>query len=540
MPDLATLRLVLPELLLVATLVALLGAPLLIGRNTRVTALIALLGCVGAAIAAAITLGEVSAGAVELFGVPIGAGSTRIAGPGMLVADRLSMFFRLFVMVFLVAIIGMWFLTDAQRERNAPEFFTLLVASALGMSLMASTVNLVFMLVAIELASLPSYALAGFDRQRRLAAEASVKYVVFGATTAGVMCYGVSLLYGMFGTLHIPTLIARIAAADLSGGAAPLLAVALLCVFAGIAFKISAVPFHFWCPDVFQGASLPIATWLSVASKAAGLLLLLRLVFLAAGPTNAAYVDNVLPVISYGIGFFGILTCTVANLAAYGQSNVRRLLAYSSIAHAGYMLCAGAIVFRAGDTSLAAMSAVIAYLMVYMFMNLGAFMSLGLVASDTGSEEIDAFTGLGWRDPLTTFSFTVCLVSLVGLPPLGGFIAKFWLIWIIGGAAQSASAGLSGLLWVLVIAIAVNTAISLFYYTRVIRQMYLRGTAVTTGSLQAPALGKLAVHACALILFLAGTLLIPMLKRTADDAATNPYTVEARPVVTAEVARSED
>lgn len=527
MPDGETMGFVLPELLLVATLVVLLIAPLLIGRNTRITGLIALAGCVVAAIAAGYTLGSVADGPRELFGVQSVGMSA--AGPGMLAADRLGMFFRMFLMVFLVAIIGMWFMLDAARERHAPEFFTLLVASALGMALMASTVNLVLMLIAIELASMPSFALAGFDRHRRIASEAAVKYVVFGAATSGFMVYGVSILFGMFGTLHIPTLVERIAAADVSG---PLLAVALLAVFAGIGFKISAVPFHFWCPDVFEGASLPIATWLSVASKAAGLMLLLRLIYLFAGPTggtgvlpvSSAYAQGVLPYICYGIGFFGILTCTIANLAAYRQNNVRRLLAYSSIAHAGYMLCAGAIVFRADESAVAPISAVIAYLMIYMFMNLGAFMTLGLLASDCGNEEIDSFTGLGYRDWPTAASFTICLVSLIGLPPLGGFIVKWWLIYALGAAAQTESAPL---LWILVFGIVINTAISLFYYARILRQMYLRGMETVGGRLRAPVLGKGLVHVCALVLLLTGIILIPALKRTADAAAEQVYTPSA-------------
>jgi len=253
-------------------------------------------------------------------------------------------------------------------------------------------------------------------------------------------------------------------------------------------------------------------------------MLLLRLVYLFAGPTDAAYAQGVLPLISYGIGFFGILTCTIANLAAYRQNNVRRLLAYSSIAHAGYMLCAGAIVFRADESAVAPISAVIAYLMIYMFMNLGAFMSLGLLASDCGSERIDAFTGLGYRDWPAAASFTICLVSLIGLPPLGGFIVKWWLIYALGAAAQAEAAPL---LWILVIAIVINSAISLFYYARILRQMYLRGEETVGGRLRAPVLGKGLVHLCAVILLLTGTILIETLKRNADAAAEQVYTASA-------------
>jgi NADH-quinone oxidoreductase subunit N len=540
MPDLETMRLILPELLLVATLVVLMIAPLAVGRDSRLTGLIALVGCVAAAVAAIMSFGAVHDGGAVLFGVEhtgttaetaVAEGITAgTAVPqGMLVADRLGMFFRVFLMIFLVGIIGMWFWFDAVRERYANEFFTLLIASALGMALMATVINLLLMVIAIELASLPSYALAGFDRRRKLAAEASVKYVIFGAVTSGFMIYGVSLLYGMFGTLDIPTLVQRLAAANPGVYSTPLLAVALLAVFAGIAFKISAVPFHFWCPDVFEGAPLPVTTWLSVASKAGALVLVLRVVGLFTVPDTPAYVDRFLPIIAYGIGFFAILTCTVANLAAYRQTNVRRLLAYSSIAHAGYMLCAGAMVVRNPELSAAAVGAVITYILVYMFMNFGAFLTVGLVGADTGSEELDSFTGLGYRDPAIAASLTICLVSLIGIPPMGGFIVKWWLLWALGGAASAASGGVSSLLWILVIGVVINTAISLFYYTRVIREMYLRGFETAGGRLRAPIFGKAALHVCAAVILLTGTLLIGWLRGVTNDVTQANFTVQVPP-----------
>jgi NADH-quinone oxidoreductase subunit N len=541
MPGAATLRLIAPELVLTAAIVALLLAPLIAGRVWQLSGVIAIAGAAMAALAATQGFGDVSRGAFELFSVPTtGPASADVLGPGVLVADRLSMFFRVLLMLFLLAIIGMWWMLDAPRERHAPEFLTLLLCSALGMAMMTSAVNLLLMIIAIELASLPSYALTAFDRFRRPAAEAGVKYVVFGAATTGFMVYGASLLYGLTGTLHVPTIVERLAAADLSASAAWLAALALLALFAGIGFKISAVPFHFWCPDVFEGASLPVATWLSVASKAAGLVLLLRIVFLMAGPDDVMYVQNVLPLVSYGVGAFAILTCSVANLAAYQQTSVRRLLAYSSIAHAGYMLGAGAIVFRAEDISAAATSALIAYLTIYLFMNLGAFMSLGLVAAETGREDIDAFTGLGWRDPPTALSLSICLFSLIGLPPLGGFIVKWWLIYAIG---SSAAAEHAPMLWIVVIAIVINTVLSLFYYVRIVRQMYLRGfegddagRVANAGGLRAPAAGTLLLHFCALVLMLTGTLLVPSLKRAADDAAAAMYS-SAPPPAPVHVAR---
>jgi len=521
-PDALSLRLILPELLLLGAVVAILLSALVVGRSLRVAASIAVVGVLVAALASLAGFGPVTEGGVELFAVAPAAGQSGAAG--MLSADRLSFSFRLLLIVFLLAIVGMWLLLDAPRERYAPEFLTLLLCSAIGMMLMTSTLHLLLMVIAIELASQPSYGLTAWDRLRRPAAEAGVKYAVFGAATTGFMLFGVSLLFGQFGTLHLPTLAQRLAAGE-SAVDTTRLTLALLLVFAGVGFKISAVPFHFWCPDAFQGASLPVATWLSVASKAAGVVLLLRLVgvFVAAAQASrSAASAAALDVLMYGVGFFGLLTCTFANLAAYWQNNVRRLLAYSSIAHAGYMLCAGAIVVPAAQISSAAVSAVVAYLIVYLFMNLGAFLTLGLVAADSGSEELSAFRGLGWRDAPTAVSLTVILVSLVGLPPLGGFVVKWWLIYALGSAALN-----SPFLWVVVGGIVLNTALSLYYYARIIREMWLVG--IQAGpALAAPVAGKFVVHVCAVVLLLTGTIWIPALKRGADFAADRMYV--GRPV----------
>lgn len=521
MPSGEDLRLVLPELLLVGTLAALLIVPIFSGRQTRSPGVIALLGAFAAGVAALLAFDGLPFNGIELFAVKSQSGF--VTAPGMLVADGLGLFFRVLLMFFLMSILVMWSLFDAPRERHPTEFLVLLVSSAIGMALMTTSVNLLMMIIAIELASLPSYAMTAFDRTRRAAAEAALKYVVFGAATTGFMIFGASLLFGLTGTLHIPTLVQRLAdAAAAPGLPTTLVALALLTVFAGVGFKISAVPFHFWCPDVFEGASLPVATWLSVASKAAGVVLLVRLVGFLSDPGAPAYVGAVLPLITYGVGLLAVLTCTIANLAAYRQTSVRRLLAYSSIAHAGYMLAAGAIVTPAAEVSSGALSAVVAYLVVYMFMNYGAFMALGLVAVDRGSESLSAFRGLGWRDPPTAAALTICLVSLIGLPPLGGFIVKWWLIYALGSAAVE-----TPLLWMLAGAVVINTAISLYYYARVIAAMYLTGIE-ETGGLRAPLWGKVAVCFCALVLLFTGTLWISPLKRNADAVAGARFAPTAR------------
>ncbi len=516
LPEAITWRLLAPELALIAAIVALLVAPLVVGRDRRTCVAIAL-GGAGSALGLALLALREAAAPTELFAAPLDVVGT--FGPGVLVSDALSAFFRLFIAAGLLVTLALWALADAADETHPIEFLVLLLASAVGMMLMSGAVNLLLMIIAIELASLPSYLLAAFDRRRRNAAEAGLKYVMFGATCSGIAIYGVSLLFGMFGTLHVPTLVARIAEAPLDAANATLLALALLAVFTGIGFKISAVPFHTWCPDVFEGASISIATWLSFASKGAGVVLLLRLVRISGEPLPS---DGSLALgLASGIAAFAIVTCTFANLAAYRQTSVRRLLAYSSIAHAGYMLAAAAVALGPGSAADATLSAVLQYLLVYLLMNLGAFVCLALVALDSGSEQLDAFTGLGWRDASVALSMTLCLVSLIGLPPLGGFIVKWWLIYGLGSAA---SGPLSAVMWTLVFAVVINTAISLFYYARIVRQMYLRGQD-QAAALRAPFAGRALLHACAVLLLLTGTLLAPGLKREADRvvaALTSP------------------
>ena len=375
----------------------------------------------------------------------------------------------------------------------------LLLASALGMMLMVGTLNLLVIVIAIEMASLPSYAIVATDKRSRLGAEASLKYVMLGAASAAIMVYGVSLLYGRFSTLDLPTIAAQIAGRP--ADADPVFWLGLLALGTGIAFKIAAVPLHWWCPDVFEGAPIEVTTWLSVASKAAALGLLLRIV--DAFSASPALARAVVP-LSWSIGILAAVTCTVGNLAALRQESVKRILAYSSIAHAGYMLMAGAIFSApsatAGASANAGMAALVAYLLVYVTMNVGAFGATALVAWQTGSDHLSSFTGLGRRAPWVALPMAVCLFSLVGLPPLGGFAAKWFLLVALGK-----SAAVQPWLWGLVTVAVLNTALSLYYYVRIIRQMYLTEDPALP-PLSVPAGGLVMVNACAVILLLLGTL----------------------------------
>src|SRR3990172_5634587 len=381
-----------PMLALIATMLAVVTCPLVVGRSPRVIAFTASLGIV-----AAFVLALRVAGSVANRGM---SGLSTQPAAGLLIADNLSACFQIILIVFLGAITYLWWLGSAETERNAPEFFVLLLGSALGMVFMVSTANLLMIVVAIEVASLPSYALVGFDKRDRLGAEASLKYMIFGAVCAPIMLYGASLLYGLVGSLSVAD-VAKYTVAQLAVGDNRLLTIAgLLCFLAGIAFKISAVPFHFWCPDAFEGAKIELTTWLSVVSKAAGLLLLTRLVLTFCAAVDAPMAIPLIHPLAWAIGIMAAVTCTVGNFAAYKQRSVKRLLAYSSIAHAGYMMMAAAVFLHPASPEYTfGLTALLAYVIIYFFMNLGAFGVTALVAWDTGTDRIEAFNGLARPAP---------------------------------------------------------------------------------------------------------------------------------------------
>ena len=447
------------DLWLIVTIVAVLITPFFIRKSNIACALVALAGLTGALLC--------------LLVVGHGAEVSGYHFRGLLVADGFSIFWKAILLVFVMGIILMWLSVSAwtMHEGDGPEFFVLLLGATLGMSLMSSPSNLLMIFMTVELASLPSYVMAGFRKTHRVGAEASLKYVLFGAATSAIMVYGLSILYGLYGTLdvHGPAGLAAKMATSTGGGA--LLAVAVFGLIVGIGFKISAVPFHFWCPDVFEGASVDVSAFLSVASKGAALTLLLRQLMLIAnafGYQNAPHVS--LSSIAVVIGVLGAVTATVGNTAAFVQTNIKRLLAYSSIAHAGYMLCALSLLIAhnspitIGNSNSPAQT-ILLYLAVYMFMNLGAFTVAGLVSRQTGSELVSDYTGLGRRSPMLAACMFCFMISLIGLPPFAGFVAKLNLLLVLINNG--------GWWWILVAVIGVNTILSAFYYFRVIKAMYL-------------------------------------------------------------------
>ncbi len=497
-----------PMIAMVCTMLAIVACPILLSRNAKTVGTVATLGIIVTGICVWRLAGSVSDVGMS--------GLSTDPGAAILLSDKISVGYQAVLIAFLAAVTWLWWIGSAAKEENAPEFFILLIGSALGMALMASTANLLMIAIAIEAASLPSYAIVGFDKRDRRAAEASLKYMIFGAVSAAMMLYGISLLYGLAGSLDFATVASYAVQAFTTGQNQVVFVVALLCFFAGIAFKISAVPFHFWCPDAFEGAKIEVTTWLSVASKAAALVLLMRLVTILCHAVDSPYAMDLITPIAWAIAIFAAVTCTVGNFSAYRQQNIKRMLAYSSIAHAGYMMMATAVFLHPSAAGAqAGFSALMMYIVIYMFMNLGAFGVTALVGWETGSDDIESFNGLMRRAPFLAVPMIVCLVSLVGLPPFAGFMGKWWILVALGSLDSTLG-------WFLVAVAVFNTLFSLYYYMRVVVQMCLRDTGQQALS-PSPA-GLTLVNVCAAVLVAMFVFASPMHKKT-DELARGVYQV---------------
>jgi NADH-quinone oxidoreductase subunit N len=345
---------------------------------------------------------------------------------------------------------------DIEKLRQG-EYYAILLVSTLGMSLMASATDLVMLYIAVETTSISAYVLVGFLRNDDKSAEAGIKYLLFGAFASTVMLYGLSLLYGYTGTTNIYEIAQLIQLVGLPEDA---VIVAAVLILVGFSFKIAAVPFHFWTPDVYEGAPTPITAFISVASKSAGFALLLR--FFMAGTAGVVHPSNEwVPMLTS----FSVATMVLGNLLAIWQTNIKRFLAYSSIAHAGYTLM-GVVAFLPRNAVIPTADgagAAIFYLAAYMLTNLAAFAIVIFFANLTGSDEIKDYAGLSRRSPYLALAMMFALLSLAGIPPLAGFFAKFFLF----RAAVEA-----GLTWLAIVGV-LNAIVGLYYYLMVVRVMYL-------------------------------------------------------------------
>lgn len=405
---------------------------------------------------------------------------------GMVAYDAFAVFFK--VLTALAAVIVVFMTMDSREMGGRPqvEFYVFLLSSLIGMFLLSASTDIVMLYLSFELVSIPSYLMAGYVKGKVQSTEAAMKYVVYGATASGGMIYGFSMLFGLTGS----TQIAEIGKA-LASGALPVvpLILASVLVAAGFGYKIAAVPFHMWSPDVYEGAPTPATAFFSVAPKAAGFAVLVRFfytVFAVSDPGSAAWRLSTEVDWTLLFAVLSAVTMTVGNLVAVKQDNVKRLLAYSSIAHAGYMLMGFVLLTPAG------IQAVLFYFVVYLFMNLGAFYVVLIVGNSCNGEDISDFRGLGTRAPFMAVSMAVFLFALTGIPPFSGFIGKLYLF---------AEAINRQIYWLVVIA-ALNSVVGLYYYARIVKSMFLDAPE-TTEAIAVPAVPR-----ALLVLLVAPTLIL--------------------------------
>ncbi len=371
---------------------------------------------------------------------------------GMLVLDGFSLFFKFLILSIaaLVIISSVDYVNKFARFQG--EYYALILFSAGGLMLMASTGELISIYVALELSSISLYALVSFLKDSK-SSEAGLKYMILGAISSAVLLFGMAFVYGLTGTTHLDQIADKVSALVSSGQLwdSPALILGMILMVAGFGFKIASVPFQMWVPDVYEGAPTPITAYLSVASKAAGFAVILRVFYTAFG----------IPLLSdsWALVFavLGAISMTIGNVVALAQTNIKRMLGYSSIAHAGYLMVGLAAVSYLGR------SGILFFLATYALSNLGAFIAIIAISNKTGSDEISDYTGMARRSPVLALVLAFCLISLIGIPPTGGFIAK---IYIFNAAIQQ------DLLWLVIIAV-LNSVISAYYYLKVVKVMYV-------------------------------------------------------------------
>jgi len=382
---------------------------------------------------------------------------------GMFHLDTFAHFFRYLALASVAVTLLLTFGYRPVKNRYEGEFYGLFLFMAFALTLVAAANNLLMIFLSVESVSLISYLLVGFLKDNPRSKESAVKYLLFGSVCSAIMLYGMSLLYGVAGSLELPA----IAQALFSLSFKPVAIVSVLFFFAGLGFKISMAPFHMWAPDVYEGAPTPVTAFLTVAPKALGFAVLTRVLDTAFGNFLESW-GPILVILS-------ILTMTIGNITAVSQTNIKRFLAYSSIAQAGYILMGLAIFSHLGR------DAVLIYLVTYLLTNLGAFAVVTFVGEETQSDSLDSYAGLSQRSPMAAALMTVFLLSLAGLPPLAGFIGKYYVF----------AAAIQGHAITLAIVAGVNSIVAAYYYFRIIRLMYL--TPATGPAFAAPSKSLLVV-----------------------------------------------
>ncbi len=439
---------ILPEILVCLTALAVIGADLGTYRNdSRRRGLMAWIAGTGLTVALAV-----------LFGWQLGGYQAFVGIYSSFRPDAMSWFFRCTLLVsgIFTVLLSVDYVKD--RIRHAGEFYALLCLATLGAMFMVAATDMVTFYLALELLSISSFVLVALRKDSPKASEAALKYLVFGALSSGLMLYGLSFLFGMSGSLEYAQIFTYFRQYQEPFNLQ--LLVAVLMTLAGLGYKVSAVPFHMWTPDVYQGAPMPVTAFLSATSKVAAFAALLRIL-------ETLNVASLTPLWALVLMIMAALSMTLGNLVAAVQQDVKRMFAYSSIAHAGYIL-AGMVALGDSAAHDTALTAICYYLLVYVFMNLGAFAALMHLTRLAGSSRIPDLAGLATKAPWAAFILSCCLLSLTGLPPFAGFTGKFYLF----GALLSAG---SEYVWLVGVGV-LNSVVSLYYYSRLMRLMYFAPT----------------------------------------------------------------
>jgi NADH-quinone oxidoreductase subunit N len=448
----SSLNLIQPEITISVTLILIVLFDLIFHTNKKIIPFIAIIGLIVASIQV------INQFSVTSYAFPFS--DIQSIKKGLVTVDAFGAFFKIIIIISSLIIVYFSYVSDEIQKTTdrLGEYYALIFGMILGMFLLASASDLILIYLSLELLSLSSYVLAGFTKLRERNSEASLKYLIYGGVSSGLMLFGISILYGMSGTTNLYDINIFLQSHQIN---LITIAFASILIFAGIGYKISSVPFHFWTPDVYEGAPITITAFLSVASKAAGFALLIRFIksaFVSFTDSDGYWELNDIFDWQVFLIVISIGTMTLGNLTALWQNNIKRMLAYSSIAHAGYMLLGVAVLSNQGLT------AVLIYFLVYLFMNLGAFFIVMIIANKTGSEEIEDYNGLGYTAPFLGVALTIFFISLVGLPPTAGFVGKLFIFIALVDAEM---------ITVAIIAL-LNTVVSLYYYVRVLKHMFLK------------------------------------------------------------------
>ena len=479
-----SIRYFIPELILSATFLIILIAEIFSKRSSYVS--LGIISIIG--------LGAAMWAAFQQYSMPPSFIFFR-----MMTVDHFGIYFKIIFAVSTILIVLLTMNSNELKRYNAGEYYCLILASVLGMNLLATANNLLMIWLALELVSVPSYLLSGFLKEDRLSAEASLKFVIYGSVSTAVMLFGLSYLYGLTGAYELSQIREALLATNLNPG---ILLIMVSLVLVGIGYKIAAVPFHFWCPDVYQGSPLVITAFFSIGPKAAGFALMIRFfygVFAQGGPDYEVVGNFHWPTF---MALIAALTMTVGNVVALWQTSMKRMLAYSSIAHVGYMMMGFVLLNNDGIQS------ILFYVLIYLVMNLGAFAVVIAVSGQMKSDDLSEYRGLMLRSPFAASVFTVFLLSLTGIPALGGFIGKLYLFM----AAWNAK-----FYWLVILA-AINSVISFAYYGGVVKRMILEeGTVKEKFNL--PRLSTVLLSVLAILTFLMGLYWSPFAEFSQQSSA---------------------